>query len=83
MCRTQLAKQNTRTTASSFRNSLPGKKNEIIDPNEAKVNQKLEQLYRELNKAQEPAIEPIKEESNATTSDPQFSSDVKDLEKMM
>ena len=78
-----VTKQNTRTTASSFRNSLPGKKNEIIDPNEAKVNQKLEQLYRELNKAQEPAIEPIKEESNATTSDPQFSSDVKDLEKMM
>ena len=76
-------KQNGNSQSGNPRNPLPGKKNEIVDPNEVKVNQKLEQLYRELNKTQEPSIEPMKEERNANTSDPQFSSDVKDLEKMM
>jgi conjugative transposon TraM protein len=48
------------------------------------VNQKLEQLYKELNKAQEPIIQPKeKEVANRNTSDPQFSSDVKQLENMM
>ncbi len=79
----QVTKQNTKTTSSSLRSSSSRNKNEIVDPNEAKVNQKLEQLYHELNKAQEPSIEPIREESHTNTSDPQFSSDVKDLEKMM
>jgi conjugative transposon TraM protein len=45
---------------------------------------KLEQLYKELNKEQEPIIEPKeKEVVKRNTSDPQFSSDVKQLENMM
>ncbi len=77
-------KKNTSTASGSLRNSFPGKQEEVVDPNEAKVNGKLDQLYRELNKTPETAFEPKKEESNsANTSDPQFSSDVKQLEKMM
>jgi conjugative transposon TraM protein len=57
---------------------------QTTDPNEIKVNQKLEQLYKELNKAQEPIIESKeKEVVKRNTSDPQFSSDVKQLENMM
>jgi conjugative transposon TraM protein len=60
------------------------KQKQTTDPNEIRVNQKLEQLYKELNKAQEPIIEPKeKEVANYNTSDPQFSSDVKQLENMM
>jgi conjugative transposon TraM protein len=66
-------------------NSLRPKQKESIDPNEAKVNQKLDQLYRELNKASEPTFE-ARTAENLTTNvseDSQFSSDVKQLEKMM
>jgi conjugative transposon TraM protein len=57
---------------------------QTTDPNEIRVNQKLEQLYKELNKEQEPIIEPKeKEVVKRNTSDPQFSSDVKQLENMM
>jgi conjugative transposon TraM protein len=57
---------------------------QTTDPNEIKVNQKLEQLYKELNKAQEPIIEPKEKEGvKRNTSDLQFSSDVKQLENMM
>lgn len=65
-------------------NSLSGKQKQNIDPNEAKVNQKLEQLYRELNKAAEPIVETKAEDNtNQNISDPQFTSDVKQLENMM
>lgn len=64
--------------------SLSGKQKQAIDPNEAKVNQKLEQLYRELNKAAEPIVETKAEDNtNQNISDPQFTSDVKQLESMM
>jgi len=58
------------------------KKAEAMDPNEAKVNEKLNQLIQELNNP-----EKRKTESYAApepeTSDPQFSEDVKKLEQMM
>lgn len=61
-----------------------GRQKKAIDPNEARVNQKLEQLYRELNKAEEPVVETkIEENANQENSDPQFTSDVKQLEGMM
>jgi len=57
---------------------------QTTDPNEIKVNQKLEQLYKELSRAQEPIIEQKeKEVVKRNSSDPQFSSDVKQLENMM
>jgi conjugative transposon TraM protein len=54
-----------------------------IDPNEARVNQKLEQLYRELNKAQTQPETTADEQIMPVSTDPQFSSDVKQLEQMM
>jgi hypothetical protein len=55
-----------------------------VDPNEAKVNQKLDQLYRELNKTSEAQNEPDKAEpATKEKADPQFSSDVQKLEQMM
>lgn len=68
----------------NIRSPFQGKQNVVVDPNEVKVNQKLEQLYRELNKTPENTFEPTKEEiMSANTSDSQFSSDVKQLENMM
>lgn len=67
-----------------IRAQYPAKQKTIVDPNEAKVNQKLEQLYQELNKNQERDLivkEPEVDMSNSP--DPQFSSDVKQLESMM
>jgi conjugative transposon TraM protein len=76
-------KENQLTTGGT-RSQRAIKKNTIVDPNEAKVNQKLEQLYQELNKTQESNLVPTDEETDMqTTSDPQFSSDVKQLENMM
>ncbi len=64
--------------------TISGKQKRAIDPNEARVNQKLEQLYRELNKAEEPIVETkLEENANQGNSDPQFTSDVKQLEGMM
>jgi conjugative transposon TraM protein len=55
-----------------------------IDPNEQKVNQKLDELYREINRTpqrleskQPPLQQTVRE------ADPQFSSDVQKLEQMM
>lgn len=60
------------------------KQAEVVDPNEAKVNQKLDQLYQELNKKQESPFDSKNLETvQPSTSDPQFTSDVKQLEKMM
>ncbi len=72
-----------RNNSSSLK-TVSGKQKQAIDPNEARVNQKLEQLYRELNKAEEPIVETkVEENSSQNISDPQFSSDVKQLEGMM
>lgn len=55
-----------------------------VDANEERVNQKLEQLYRELNKPAEPVAETnLHETANQNASDPQFTSDVQQLEKLM
>ena len=54
-----------------------------VDPNEAKVNEKLAQLYQVLNKEQAPVATVSDRAYAPTSSDPQFSSDVDKLEKMM
>jgi hypothetical protein len=77
-----IRKKENQTTSRSVQNPFPGKQN-AVDPNEVKVNQKLDELYRELNKPQRLAIDPGKETNNTDVSNPQFSSDVKELEKMM
>ena len=57
---------------------------EYVDPNEAKVNQKLDLLYKELNKSAEIPKASSSETHVATeVADPQFSTDVQKLEQMM
>ncbi len=74
----------TRVASTNTQRTVSQRQPEIIDPNEAKVNQKLEELYRELNKKQESPVD-IQAQAipTANQSDPQVSSDVKHLEKMM
>src|SRR5882672_9559751 len=80
----QLPSQQTTTVKSRSYKSTGTKQKEFIDPNEAKVNQKLDELYRELNKAKEPqAVDKAEESNSGNLSDPQFSSDVQKLEQMM
>src|SRR5260221_10949281 len=55
----------------------------VIDPNEEKVNRKLELLYRELNKANDPMPEDKTGPISKTETDPQFSTDIQKLEQMM
>lgn len=57
------------------------RKDRLIDPNEAKVNSKLEQLYQEISKASDP--EPAGQREPSMTDDPQFTEDVSRLESMM
>lgn len=60
------------------------KRQQVIDPNEEKVNRKLEQLYQELNKKQEtPMSSQAEMLPTSNTSDPQFTSDVSKLQSMM
>jgi conjugative transposon TraM protein len=65
-------------------NASLGKKDDPVDPNEAKVNQKLEQLYRELA---ETPVNPIAKnnpaEYSVASDNEQFASDVDRLEQMM
>lgn len=64
--------------------SLKAKQKTFTDPNEARVNQKLDELYRELNKANDPVVHNSSEETvPSSTPDPRFSSDVQKLEEMM
>ncbi len=73
-----------KSSSVNSRNVVRKKQAESIDPNEARVNQKLDQLYQELNKKQEtPFDSKISEVTQSSTSDPQFTSDVKQLEQMM
>lgn len=62
--------------------TFPHKDRLAVDPNEERVNNKLEELYREINK---PVVKPqtVEQEVVVQTSDPQFSSDVEKLEQMM
>ncbi|HEU5289438.1 MAG TPA: conjugative transposon protein TraM [Cyclobacteriaceae bacterium] len=78
------ARKKTQALSGNSGNTSSSVRREAIDPNEEKVNQKLEQLYRELNKPAATAFEETKEQTiTSDHTDPQFSSDVKDLEKMM
>lgn len=81
--REQHTNQNSSTGSGRLKNYNPQKQQPGIDPNEAKVNQKLEQLYRELNKTPELVQSNTSQYENTNSTDPQFSSDVKELEKMM
>ncbi len=74
--------QNSSTGSGHAKNYSP-QRQPIVDPNEAMVNQKLEQLYRELNKTPERVESNTSQYESTNSSDPQFSSDVKELEKMM
>lgn len=66
------------------RNASSRRTNSAIDPNEARVNEKLDQLYRELNKAPQAQVTETRAGQTKTIeSDPQFSSDVQKLEQMM
>ena len=79
-----IKKDENHSTSRSSTNSYPGRQNQIIDPNEAKVNQKLDQLYKELNKKSDVAPDIATGENVSPNAlDPQFSSDVKQLERMM
>jgi conjugative transposon TraM protein len=64
--------------------SFPNKENLRGDPNEDRVNKKLQELYTEINKAN---VETAKSKDQprvaSMPSDPQFTSDVDRLEKMM
>ncbi len=63
---------------------VKAKQKTFTDPNEARVNQKLDELYRELNKANDPVVHNSSGETiPSSTPDPQFSSDVQKLEEMM
>src|SRR5258706_1572749 len=55
----------------------------VIDPNEEMVNRKLEQLYRELNKANDPMPEDKTGPVSKTETVSQTSTDVQKLEQMM
>jgi len=63
--------------------AFPGKQKRITDTNEERVNRKLEELYREINK---PAAATEARQHNsitAVTTDPQFTEDVNRLASMM
>lgn len=62
--------------------TFPHKDRLAVDPNEERVNNKLEELYREMNK---PVVKPRAEDLEvlSSASDPQFSSDVEKLEQLM
>lgn len=77
-------RESTKGSTKNTQRASPQKRVGYVDPNEAKVNQKLDQLYRELNKTSETSHELNKQESiPPDKSDPQFSSDVQQLEQMM
>lgn len=70
----------TPSAESKLMNSFK-RKDRLTDPNEEKVNRKIEELYREINR---PALSPTTTiVKDTTASDTQFSSDVTRLEQMM
>ena len=68
---------------SNLIDSFPHKDRLTIDANEERVNNKLEQLYREINRPTATQAPAVVEPLSLQTSDPQFSSDVEKLERMM
>jgi conjugative transposon TraM protein len=64
--------------------SFPQKERQVADPNEERVTQKLNELYKEINR---PAVKPDEVRGELTSpvqqTDPQFTADVDRLEKMM
>jgi conjugative transposon TraM protein len=66
-------------------NSFRQKERQVTDPNEERVTQKLNELYKEINRSTETPAD-IKNNPTplpAQTSDPQFTADVDRLEHMM
>lgn len=64
-------------------NTSLGKKEHSIDENEARVNKKLEELYKNLNTTQGSERKPRYESEPGPSADPSFTSDVEKLESMM
>lgn len=63
---------------------FPHKERPAIDPNEEKVNRKLEELYKEINRSSNKTFPlPVEDYSIEASTDPQFSTDVEKLEQMM
>ena len=60
-----------------------GKKNLSFDPNEILVNQKLEELYKELNRKPQSPPKEMSAKSRNSEQDAQLSTDVQQLESMM
>ena len=75
--------QPTSTVLPNVRQATPKKRKEAVDPNEEKVNRKLEQLYQELNKKQETSPSSQTDLTQSNAADPQFTSDVNKLQSMM
>lgn len=65
--------------------TFPSKQKQQVDPNELRVNKKLEELYKEINRpSTSPKSQTNKEDvKHSMTQHDQFSSDVDRLEKMM
>lgn len=62
--------------------AFPNKEKPVTDPNEERVNKKLQELYAEINA---PDAQPVtsNRQHAASSSDPQFTSDVDRLENLM
>ena len=80
----QPEKKDQEEKESKLISSFPQKERQLVDPNEERVTQKLNELYKEINR---PAIKPGEVRSEPTSpvqqTDPQFTADVDRLEKMM
>lgn len=63
--------------------SFPNKVKVVADPNEERVNKKLQELYTEINKSSVMPATSNKEPVTKLSSDPEFTSDVDRLEQMM
>lgn len=63
--------------------SFPHKEKVPVDPNEEKVNRKLEELYQEINKPQSTSGKTESKQSGVPQTDKQFTDDVDRLEAMM
>lgn len=74
--------QNPAQTPGKINPSL-GKRDQAVDPNEEKVQKKLQQLYQEINKTESKPEQKLTNTPSAPTPDPRFSGDVDRLESMM
>lgn len=72
------------TTNDKLISGFKSKQRSAVDPNEEKVNRKLEELYKEINKPAK-VVSETKQVENQTpiVADPQFNSDVNRLEALM